>query len=125
MEMSQIKRELKRFVVAGVGAVATDLITYYILLNYLTHDFAKGSSFLLGTIVAYIINKYWTFQKHKKSYLEMIQFGLLYCLTLGVNVFVNKIVLDINANTFLLAFIVATGSSTVLNFVGQKWWVFK
>jgi len=122
--MSKIKKELKRFLVAGVSAVSTDLTAYYILLNFLSPDSAKAISFLLGTIVAFVINKYWTFEKHEKSYKEMVQFGVLYSLTLGVNVMTNKVVLGYTEIVFL-AFLIATGVSTVLNFVGQKWWVFK
>jgi len=122
--MSKIKKELKRFLVAGVSAVSTDLIAYYILLNFLSPDSAKAISFLLGTIVAFVINKYWTFEKHEKSYKEMVQFGVLYSLTLGVNVITNKVVLGYTEIVFL-AFLIATGVSTVLNFIGQKWWVFK
>jgi len=122
--MSQIKKELKRFLVAGISAVGTDLATYYLLLNLLDTDIAKATSFLLGTIVAFIINKYWTFEKHERSYTEIVKFGVLYSFTLGANVITNKIVLDIFSIT-LIAFLIATGVSTVLNFIGQKWWVFK
>lgn len=122
--MSQIKKELKRFLVAGLSAVGTDLASYYILLDFLSHDVAKGISFLLGTVVAYIINKYWTFEKHEKSYTEILKFAVLYSVTLGANVMTNKIVLEMTEIVFL-AFLVATGVSTVLNFIGQKWWVFK
>lgn len=123
--MSLIKKELKRFIVAGICAVTTDLLLYYFLLMYLTHDISKGISFLIGTVVAYIINKYWTFEKQEKSYREIFQFGILYSFTLGANVSVNKIVLDLSNNTIILGFILATGVSTILNFVGQKWWVFR
>jgi len=122
--MSQIKKELKRFLVAGLSAVGTDLVSYYLLLNFLSHDVAKGISFLLGTIVAYIINKYWTFEKHEKSYTEILKFTILYSLTLGANVMTNKMILEMT-ETVLLAFLVATGVSTILNFIGQKWWVFR
>jgi putative flippase GtrA len=122
--MSQIKKELKRFLVAGIGAVTTDLIAYYLLLDFLTNDFAKAISFLLGTVVAFLINKYWTFEKYEKSYKEVLQFGVLYSVTLGANVLTNKIVIDYTQMVFL-AFVVATGVSTVLNFLGQKFWVFK
>jgi putative flippase GtrA len=88
-------------------------------------NISKGISFLLGTVVAYIINKYWTFEKKEKSYREMFQFGILYSFTLGANVSANKIVLDLSNNTIILGFIVATGISTILNFFGQKWWVFR
>jgi putative flippase GtrA len=122
--MSQIKKELKRFLVAGFSAVGTDLATYYISLNFFNTDIAKAISFFLGTIVAFIINKYWTFEKHEKSYQEIVKFGLLYSATLGANVMTNKIVLDMFSIT-LVAFLIATGVSTVLNFIGQKWWVFR
>lgn len=122
--MSKIKKELKRFLVAGLSAVGTDLGIYYLLLNFLESYIAKGISFLAGTIVAFIINKYWTFEKKEKSYIEMIRFSILYSLTLGVNVLTNKLVLD-NSGIVILSFIIATGVSTVLNFIGQKFWVFK
>jgi len=122
--MSKIKKELKRFLLAGLSAVATDLATYFILLNFIPHDIAKAISFLLGTILAFIINKYWTFEKYQKSYKEMMKFGILYSLTLGANVMTNNIVLEYTSLVFL-AFLVATGVSTVVNFIGQKWWVFR
>ena len=110
--------------VAGFSAVATDLLTYYIMLNFLPTNIAKGISFLLGTIVAYIINKYWTFEKKEKSYKEMTKFAILYASTLGANVVTNKVVLDM-FNITILAFLIATAVSTVLNFIGQKFWVFR
>ena len=122
--MSKIKKELKRFLVAGLSAVGTDLVMYYILLNFMPHDISKAVSFLLGTVVAFVINKYWTFEKHEKSYKEMLKFGILYSLTLGTNVMTNKMILEYTSLVFL-AFLVATGVSTVLNFIGQKCWVFK
>lgn len=123
--MSQIKIQLKRFFIAGLSAVSTDLIAYYILLLFVQHDIAKGISFVLGTVVAYIINKYWTFEKHEKSYKEMLKFAILYTITLGANVFTNKLILDLTNNFVFLSFVFATGISTILNFSGQKWWVFK
>jgi putative flippase GtrA len=122
--MSQLKKELKRFLVAGFGAVGTDLFLYYIFLDYLSSNISKGISFLVGTIVAFVINKYWTFEKHDKSFKEIILFGILYGVTLVINVLTNKLVLDYTS-IVLLSFLVATGVSTVLNFIGQKFWVFK
>jgi putative flippase GtrA len=122
--MSQIKKELKRFLVAGLSAVGTDLATYYIFLNFLSYDVSKAISFLLGAIVAFIINKYWTFEKYEKSYKEVFQFGMLYSISLVVNVAANKMILEYTS-LILLAFLVATGISMTLNFLGQKFLVFK
>jgi len=122
--MSKIKKELLRFLVAGLSAVGTDLAIYYMLLNFFSSDISKAISFLTGTIVAFLINKYWTFEKQENSYVEIFRFGVLYSLTLGANIITNKTILD-NTEILFLAFLMATGVSTVLNFVGQKWWVFK
>ena len=122
--MSQTQKEIKRFLIAGISAVATDFGTYYMLLEYVEPAIAKILSFLLGTVVAFVINKYWTFEKHVHSNIEIIKFTVWYTLTLFVNVTTNEIVLDL-FSMVLLAFLIATGVSTILNFIGQKWWVFK
>jgi len=123
--MSKIKKELNRFLVAGLSAVATDLATYYVLLNILSYSYAKSISFILGTIVAYFINKYWTFEKKDRCYKEIGKFIALYAGTLIVNVSFNQLTLFLFPKSILFAFLVATGVSTILNFIGQKWWVFK
>ena len=123
--MTKLKREVPRFIFAGICAVGTDLGSYYLLLKIINHSPAKAISFICGSIVAYIINKHWTFQQKRKSYSEMMRFAFLYSITLGTNVGVNKISLLILPDWVFIAFLVATGTSTILNFIGQKWWVFK
>lgn len=94
------------------------------MLNYLSNELAKALSFLLGTVVAFIINKYWTFEKKELSYNEMCRFITLYTITLTANVMINQLLVN-ETNLIHLAFLIATGVSTVLNFIGQKLWVFK
>lgn len=122
--MKKINKEIKRFVIAGFAAVSTDLVTYYIMLNFFKFDIAKMLSFFLGSIVAFMINKYWTFEKYKKSYKQIIKFGILYITTLAANIIINHFALYLLELVFL-AFLIATGVSTILNFLGQKFWVFK
>lgn len=122
--MNKTKREIYRFLIAGISAVSTDLLVYYSLLNLLTIELSKGLSFIAGSVVAFTVNKYWTFNKPKKSYKEIIQFGILYSLTLGINIITNEIMLYYTS-LILLSFLIATGFSALLNFVGQKMWVFK
>ncbi len=126
--MKELKKELPRFLVAGFSAVGTDFIIYYFLLGWLSYSPAKAVSFLSGTVVAYLINKYWTFGKKEKSCREIFSFLILYSGTLLANVGVNRFVLWFLAGNFpyrvALAFLAATGTSTILNFIGQKWWVF-
>ncbi|HRG48152.1 MAG TPA: GtrA family protein [Leptospiraceae bacterium] len=120
-----MKRELVFFIISGCSAVLTDLISYFLLVNSLGHDYAKALSFVLGSFVAFILNKYLTFQKKESSIAEIIKFSILYAITLGANVAVNHGVILITPEYKIFAFLCATGTSTILNFIGQKFWVFK
>lgn len=120
-----MKREISWFLVAGFSAVGTDLSTYYALKILLPISISKAISFILGSIVAFTINKYKTFQKEEFVGHEIIKFAVLYISTLGVNVLVNKLVLLLFPDSYFFAFLCATGTSTVLNYLGQKFWVFK
>ncbi len=125
--------ELKRFLVAGGSAVACDTTVYWLLFAIIPPSAAKAISFISGTIVAYLLNKFWTFKKPKRSHSEVAKFICLYLTTLGANVAVNRMVLDsssllgstLQQYSAQIAFFAATGTSTVLNYIGQKFWVFK
>jgi len=122
-----LSRQMQRFLFSGLSAVATDSLVYYLLvLLHLTYSPAKTISFLAGTIVAYILNKFYTFEKKERSFSETVLFLTLYLLTMGVNVGVNATILHIlGASMATLAFLIATACSTVLNFLGQKFVVFQ
>lgn len=119
-----LARELFSFLLAGGSAVATDMGTYFLLLLWLSHAPAKAISFILGSGVAYILNKIFTFRKPGRSAAEVVRFVILYTMTLGANVLVNQACLLLSLPE-LLAFLFATGTSTVLNYLGQKFWVFR
>jgi putative flippase GtrA len=92
-------------------------------------------SFIGGLSVTYYFNFYWTWKL--KGYSQkgfMIRFILLYAGSLILNVVTNSAFLHILHNwdifnnipyKYLVAFVVATAVSGILNFVGQKFWVFK
>ncbi len=118
------KKELFRYLVSGICAVSTDLIVYAFLMRIISYTPAKAFSFIAGIFISYILNKFWTFQKHKKSLKEGILFITLYLSTLFINVTVNKIVLISFSNYIPFAFLCASVTSTLLNFIGMKYIVF-
>lgn len=136
------RRQVGWFVVAGVCATSADALVYFALVRagVLGHDGSKFLSFLVGTVVAYLINKFRTFRSPRRSAMEALRFVLLYGTALGVNVGVNHGVLALCRLAWLPhappggpfpawatapAFLAATACSTVLNFFGQKTWVFR
>jgi len=86
----------------------------------------KMVSFLLGTVFAFAANKWWTFESRRWSTFEAAAFAGLYASTMLVNVAVNRWVLEVAPPAaFVVAFVCATVSSTVLNFLGQKFIAFR
>ena len=122
-----VRRQLRRFIIVGLCAVGTDAIVYNLLLEAeIGIREAKAGGFIAGTIVAYWANKFYTFQTKKLSAFEIMRFAMLYATSL----FANNVTNSYTIETFgydhkLVAFLFATGVSTVMNFLGQKFWVFK
>jgi len=140
---SDVKKQLIKFTLIGVLAVLVDLVCYYLLLNLLPEELfdrvpnesvAKFFSFLCGMSVTYTFNKLWTWKKRDSSNLRMAKFTSLYGFSLGMNVASNSFflfVLHEYSNVvdlpykYFIAFVGATGLSACINFLGQKFWVFK
>ena len=119
------KKELGRFLIGGSSAVITDYLVYTLLLKFLVMvSAAKLIAFVSGSIVGFIINKFWTFESKGLLRYEIIKYAILYAITAYLNVFVNNLALNYFLPTWL-AFLFATGASTIANFLGQKFFVFR
>ncbi len=120
-----LKQELTRFLVTGILAVGIDFSSYWLLVETMPPDTAKGFSFVLGSIMAFIMNKLWTFGDDTQLGYAAFRFACLYTLTFSANVAVNHLVLAYGMELKLLGFLFATATSTILNFLGMKLWVFR
>ena len=119
------KQEILKFLVGGGTAVIVDFFTYKIFMMLgLERTIAKTLSFICGSIVGFIINKYWTFKSPKFQIKEILKYTVLYILTALINSQVNKYTLLLFGNE-MFAFLCATGVSTILNFLGQKFLIFR
>jgi gtrA family protein len=119
------KQEILKFLVGGGTAVIVDFFTYKIFMMLgLERTIAKTLSFICGSIVGFIINKYWTFKSPKFQIKEILKYTVLYILTAFINSQVNKYALLLFGNE-MFAFLCATGVSTILNFLGQKFLIFR
>ena len=125
-----IKRELAIFFIVGVSTVLVDFISYRGLIGFqvMEVDMAKAAGFLVGTLFAYFANRFWTFGHNPHVPGSVWRFSALYASTLGANVLTNALVLKLLADMAIaiqLAFLLATGVSACLNFLGMKLFVFK
>jgi putative flippase GtrA len=118
-----------RFLVTGGFAAIVDF-GLYMLLNdafRVQLDLAKMISFIAGTTTAYLINRRWTFQA-PPSTARFIAVCALYALTFLVQVGINHILvasLDDTSWRKLIAFVIAQGTATVINFVVQRTVIFR
>jgi len=123
-----IKRELSVFLVVGCLTVALDFIVYRGLTYFFLCDssLAKAIGFISGCIFAYFANRFWTFKQQSSRSGSLWRFTLVYAVGLVANVLINQGILSSwdSPATLYVAFLVATGVSATLNFMGMKWFVF-
>ena len=117
-------KEIFRFLIGGGSAVLVDAVVYTVLRQRMDLSIAKAISYVAGAIVGFIINKLWTFESKEFKIAEVIKYIVLYAFSALANTLTNKFVLFIIPVT-AFAFLCATGVSTIINFLGQKFLVFK
>ena len=121
-------QQIVRFLVVGGSSVAIDGICYALItsLSGISPDIAKGFSYVCGMLFGFWGNKLWTFESKKQSVSEPVFYVMIYACTLGLNVGINRAVLLLAGDEFrLLGFFLATGTTTVANFVGMKFLAFR
>lgn len=117
-----------RFVVFGVLSAGVDFGVYQLFLHFGTWpDLSKAISFICGTITAYLLNRRWTFGS-AGGVAPATRFAMLYSVTFFVNVGVNALGLRMLAGhhwTVPVAWVIAQGVATVINFVMLRMVVFR
>ena len=124
-----LKTQILRFVISGVISGILDFgLTTILQFGFgLPPVVSKAVGFICGTTCAYIINRRWTFRA-SPSTARFIAVALLYCCTFFVNVGIYTWLAHVWEHTFLnslIAYVIAQGTATVINFVVQRTVIFR
>ena len=120
------KKEIIRFIIAGIIVNVVDFSIYYFLFHSLPFSISKGISFICAGIVGYFLIKFWTFKHNKpSSYAEIFRYALINSLALAINVLTNQSILNLWPSAVFPALAIATILTGLFTFVCFKWWVFK
>jgi len=117
-----------RFNIVGILNTIIDWSFFAILnqLLFISYLPAKVISYSCGLINSYILNSIWTFHAKKWRLKQIIMFVLVNLIALGVSLFVLyacNAFFDVQNN--LISNLIATPFSIVINFLGNKFLVFR
>jgi putative flippase GtrA len=139
---------LTKFGIVGGLSFFLDLSIYYALSQFVPTYIAKSTAIVLATILNYQLNKAWTWGQKDRDNKRLAKYVMLYAVSGIMNVISNEIFLVVLPNAELIlnldypketlnmpifavkidkffAVIFATIVGMVVNFIGQKLWVFK
>ena len=123
-----MNKQIIYFLIIGSTGVLIDYLVYILLLYFIQINLSKVCGFIAGALFNFFMNRKLTFAVSDLLRTRLIKFSLLYTFTLFLNVSINQVSLETFAfidHKILIAFLLATGTSTIVNFIGQKFWVFK
>lgn len=120
-----LKEELIYYILIGIIVVFVDFVSYHFFIKYFSIDYSnsKRLSYLTGAVLSFLLNKYITFKSSKKKISEPILFSILYFISFVLNSISHDVLLKYFAGNS--PFIIATFISIGINYLGQKFIVFK
>lgn len=122
-----------KFLIVGVFNTLVGCGTMFLLYNLAncSYWFSSAANYVVGSIVSFFLNKYFTFQNHEKSWKQVVKFiinvAVCYFIAYGA---AKPVVMNVLAAQPIniqenVAMFVGMGLYTVLNYFGQRFFAFR
>lgn len=123
--------QLVRFGLTGGVAAIVDFGILALLMQLgMQHTAAKAISFFFGTTTAYLINRRWTFGASpslRRFVSVVVLYGATFCVQVGLFAVLYDLLQDRMPRLWVqvVAFVIAQGVATMVNFVVQRTVIFR
>lgn len=130
---NSLRAQSAKFIITGgISAVVDLTLTWLFQIQFglLDRTGARTVGFVAGTALAYFLNRRWTFNA-KASTSRLAAVAATYGLTYLVNLVLYRLVFDLldeqmrSTTALFIAFCVAQGTATLINFFIQRWVIFR
>lgn len=122
-----IKKQFLRFIIIGCSSTFVNYSIFFILFEYFSiyYIIASGTGFVSGVFFGYGFNKSWTFEIKKKTKSYILKYFTIYAFSLFLGLGILKLLVEVFGIIPEIANILTIGVTTIVNFSGVKFWVFK
>lgn len=122
-----IAAQFVRFCIIGLLCTCLNYGVFYLLCEATNIHYIVASAigFISGTVVGYFLNKLWTFGVKKKKHGYVFKYFLVYTFSLVVGLVLLKFLVVYYHMQEKIAGLLIIGVTTMINFVGSKYWIFK
>ena len=122
-----------KFVLVGIANTLVGTTVMFVAYNalHLSYWISSASNYVIGSIVSYFLNKYFTFKNKEKSVKQVVIFifniTICYLLAYGFAKPIISWVLSNQSNPVQdnLSMLAGMGAFVVFNYLGQRIFVFK
>jgi putative flippase GtrA len=116
-----------KFCAVGVTNTIITLIVFYLINKVLMVNYIVSTSvsYLCGVVNSYYLNRRYTFKdKNSNVFLQFTRFITLNLVSLGVNLILMYLFVELFYLDSMIAQVLSTIATTLLNFAGSKLIVF-
>ena len=126
--MKYLTHQILKFICVGLFCTAFNYATFLFLLHQfgVNYKISSAVGFFLGVFSGFFLNKNWTFQSQSQvNFKNLFFYFAVYTLSLSLGLILLHILVEVLDLSAEFGNIIMIGFTTVTNFLGLKFGVFK